>query len=149
VFKYTLQTPTTRRDASYKLNVVSETRCGDYRVGPRFSGVTLWAVITLQTMSNYVHWPISPLKNPKFRLFLVATPSDVIHRFRRRRIGAMQGARAIGGAARSRGKYSSQTAATFSKWRRMTGVNVVTLAKFFMTPAPSIQTRRHLSAARL
>ena len=37
---YTLQTPTTRRDASYKLNVVSEARSGDYRVGPRFSGVT-------------------------------------------------------------------------------------------------------------
>jgi len=28
VFKYTLQTPTTRRDASYKLNVVSEARSG-------------------------------------------------------------------------------------------------------------------------
>jgi len=27
--KYTLQTPTTRRDASYKLNVVSEARSGD------------------------------------------------------------------------------------------------------------------------
>jgi len=33
VFKYTLQTPTTRRDASYKLNVVSEARSGGYRVG--------------------------------------------------------------------------------------------------------------------
>jgi len=33
VFKYTLQTPTTRRDASYKLNVDSEARSGDYRVG--------------------------------------------------------------------------------------------------------------------
>jgi len=33
VFKYTLQTPTTRRDASYKLNVVSDARSGDYRVG--------------------------------------------------------------------------------------------------------------------
>jgi len=29
VFKYTLQTPTTRRDASYKLNVVSEARSED------------------------------------------------------------------------------------------------------------------------
>ena len=35
MFKYTLQTPTTRRDASYKLNVVSEARSGvtAYRVG--------------------------------------------------------------------------------------------------------------------
>ena len=33
MFKYTLQTPTTRRDASYKLNVVSEARSGGYRVG--------------------------------------------------------------------------------------------------------------------
>ena len=33
MFKYTLQTPTTRRDASYKLNVVSEAGSGGWRVG--------------------------------------------------------------------------------------------------------------------
>jgi len=33
MFKYTLQTPTTGRGATYKLNVVAEARSGGYRVG--------------------------------------------------------------------------------------------------------------------
>jgi len=45
VFKYTLQTPTIRRDASYKLNVVSEARSGAYRVGRIIIVTLLWSEI--------------------------------------------------------------------------------------------------------
>jgi len=43
VFKYTIQTPTTRRDASYKLNVVSEARSGGQRVGQIVIVTLLWS----------------------------------------------------------------------------------------------------------
>jgi len=45
VFKFTLQTPTTRKDASYKLNVVSEARSGGYRVGRIIIVKLLWSEI--------------------------------------------------------------------------------------------------------
>jgi len=45
VFKYTSQTPTTRRDASYKLNVVSEARSGGYRDGRIIIVTLLWSEI--------------------------------------------------------------------------------------------------------
>jgi len=45
VFKYTLQTPTTRTDASYKLNVVSEARSKGQRVGRIIIVTLLWSEI--------------------------------------------------------------------------------------------------------
>ena len=45
MFKCTLQTPTTERDASYKLNVVSEARSGGYRVGRIIIVTLLWSEI--------------------------------------------------------------------------------------------------------
>jgi len=45
VFKYTLQALTTRRDASYKLNVISEARSGGYRVGRIIIVTLLWSEI--------------------------------------------------------------------------------------------------------
>ena len=45
MFRYTLQTPTTRRDASYKLNVVSEARSGNLRVGRIIIVTLLWSEI--------------------------------------------------------------------------------------------------------
>ena len=44
MFKYTLETPTTRRNGSYKLNVVSEARSGGNRVG-RIIVTLLWSEI--------------------------------------------------------------------------------------------------------
>ena len=46
MFKYTLQTPTTGRDASYKLNVVAEARSGGQRVRRVITVTLLWSEIT-------------------------------------------------------------------------------------------------------
>ena len=45
MFKFTLQTPTTGRDASYKLNVVAEARCGGKRVGRIIIVTLFWSEI--------------------------------------------------------------------------------------------------------
>jgi len=46
VSKCTLQTPTTGRDASYKLNVVAEARSGGQRVRRVITVTLLWSEIT-------------------------------------------------------------------------------------------------------
>ena len=45
MFKYTLQTPTTGRNASYKLNVVAEAHSGGLRVGRVIIVTLLWSEI--------------------------------------------------------------------------------------------------------